>query len=66
MDVGPTRQLEDIDVVQASLARVNTRNGGDTTLPRVIAALELASGIIDDCFDLSCSLFACHKPAANA
>jgi len=52
----PPPQEEDIDVPRVPTARITRRNGptadSDPTLPRTIGGLELASGIIDDCFEL--------------
>jgi hypothetical protein len=47
---------EDIDVSRIPAARIIRRNepsaDNDPTLSRTIDGLELASGIIDDCFEL--------------
>jgi hypothetical protein len=55
-DGPPPRQEEDIDVSRIPTARITRRNeqiaDNDPTLPRTIDGLELASGIIDDCFEL--------------
>ena len=55
-DAPPPRQEEDIDVSRIPTARITRRNeqtaDNDPTLPRTIDGLELASGIIDDCFEL--------------
>jgi hypothetical protein len=52
----PSRQEEDIDVSRIPTARATRRNeltaDNDLTLSRTIDGLELASGIIDDCFAL--------------
>jgi len=52
----PPRQEEDIDVLRTPTARVTRRNepsaDNDPTLSRTIDGLELASSIIDDCFEL--------------
>ncbi|KAF4630772.1 hypothetical protein G7Y89_g7363 [Cudoniella acicularis] len=55
-DAPPPRQEEDIDVSRIPTAGITRRNeptaDNDPTLPRTIDGLELASGIIDDCFEL--------------
>ena len=55
-DAPPPRQEEDIDVSRIPTARITRRNeptaDNDPTLPRIIDGLELASGIIDECFEL--------------
>jgi hypothetical protein len=55
-DAPPPLQEEDIDVSRVPTARITRRNeptaDNDPTLPRTIDGLELASGIIDDCFEL--------------
>jgi transcriptional regulatory protein LEU3 len=56
-DAPPPRQEEDIDVSRiptASIIRHNEKPsaGNDPTLLRTIDGLELAPGIIDDCFEL--------------
>ncbi|KAK9259621.1 hypothetical protein V1519DRAFT_250325 [Lipomyces tetrasporus] len=52
----PPRQEEDIDVSRIPTARIMRRNepsdDNDPTLSRTIDGLELAPGIIDDCFEL--------------
>jgi hypothetical protein len=55
-DTPPPRQEEDIDVSQIPTARITRRNEPTTdnypTLLGIIDGLDLASGIIDDCFEL--------------
>lgn len=55
-DAPPPRQEEDIDVSRIPTAKVMCRNetsaDNDPTLPRTVDGLELAPGIIDDCFEL--------------
>jgi hypothetical protein len=55
-DAPPPPQEEDIDVSRVPMARITRRNeptaDNDPTLPRTIDGLELASSIIDDCFEL--------------
>ncbi|OCK75277.1 hypothetical protein K432DRAFT_386307 [Lepidopterella palustris CBS 459.81] len=55
-DAPPPRQEEDIDVSLIPPARIIRRSGpsadNDPTLSRTIDGLELAPGIIDDCFEL--------------
>jgi hypothetical protein len=55
-DAPPPRQEEDIDVSRIPTARIIHHNepsaDNDPTLSRTIDALELAPGIIDDCFEL--------------
>lgn len=52
----PPRQEEDINVSRIPTGRIIRRNepsaDNDPTLSRTIDGLELASGIIDDCFEL--------------
>jgi hypothetical protein len=55
-DAPPPPQEEVIDVSRISTARITRRNeptaDNDPTLPRTIDGLELASSIVDDCFEL--------------
>lgn len=55
-DAPPPPQEEDIDVSRIPTARIIRRNepsaDNDPTLSRTIDGLELASGIIEDCFEL--------------
>ena len=52
----PPPQEEDINVPRVLIARITRRNestaDSDLTLPRTIGGLELAFGIINDCFEL--------------
>lgn len=52
----PPHQEEDTDVSRVPTVRIIRRNDptadNDPTLPRTIDGLELASSIIDDCFEL--------------
>jgi hypothetical protein len=49
-DALPSRQEESVDLPRNSVTKKTRSN--DPTLPRTIGGLELASGIIDDCFEL--------------
>jgi hypothetical protein len=49
-DALPPRQKENVDLPRISIAKMGQSN--EPTVPRTVGGLELASGVIDDCFEL--------------